>query len=996
MRGILVSPVFVGRVDERAQALEALARAATGNAALLLVSGEAGVGKSRLVAEIAREAVASQGLVMSGQCVSLGADAVPLAPVVGALRSLARSMPPAQLEDALGPARQQLARLVPEFGGPAEDGHNANSSQLPELVLGLLERLALNRPVVLILEDLHWADSSTLELIAYLTHALSDSPVLLVTTFRSDEIHRRHPLRPLISAWERDRSVVRVALERFSRDEVADQLAAIIEDRPDEALIELIYSRSEGNAFLVEELLGAVRAGGDPSALPPSVRDILLTRIDTMSSDAQLLLRTASVAGTSVPEQLLAKVSGLDQPTLFAALREAVENHLLAVDAAGSGYTFRHALGRDAVYEDLLPGERARLHAAYGEALAADPALADTDTAEVSAALAHHWYEALELPRALAASVTAGREARRAYAPTEALALFERAMQIWPRVPDAAACAGIDPVGLAALAADSAYFSGNNDRCISLLHQALTEGPDPVQQVRLRVLLAQALRDDGHDEAGIAELRRALAELPDDGSPNTSRAIVLSALATALGRIEAGAETRVMAQQAAIAAREAGSDEHEADALITLGTQLTPDEGVEVAIDRIRTGLSLALDGDHVLVASRGYVNLSDTLELAGRHEQAVAVAMDGIVLAQRFGVSRTLGNFLVGNVVEPLGRLGRWRDAEDLVIEALRSQPAGVNAATLYDNRSGILVLQGRLDEAESDRLRALALVGAAAEDQFSLPMVATAAEIARQRGDLPAALELIRGALARDDSDPTLRGSRYLWPLVWLGARIQADLARPALGTSGANAQPDSWLDAWLALLPPDLPAAHAYKLLATAELARGTGTTDPQLWSAARAAWLALAEPYLAAYASYRAGEAALAAGGDASVALEQLNDAVQVADQLGAPPLVADILGLAQMAGLKLRRPEQARASVETDDDDLARFALTSREREILALVAAGGTNPQIAKSLFISPKTVSVHVSNILAKLGVTSRVEAAAIAFRANAPITKALPYRTL
>jgi DNA-binding CsgD family transcriptional regulator/tetratricopeptide (TPR) repeat protein len=990
LRGILVSPVFVGRVGERAQALDALTRAAAGNAALLLVSGEAGVGKSRLVAEVAREAVGSHGLVMSGQCVSLGADAVPLAPVVGALRSLARSTPPAELDDALGPARRQLARLVPEFAGKdAEDAHNANSSQLPELVLGLLERLALTRPVVLILEDLHWADSSTLELVAYLAHALSDSPVLLVTTFRSDEIHRRHPLRPLISAWERDRSVIHVALERFSRDEVADQLTAILEDRPDDALIKLIYSRSEGNAFLVEELLGAVRAGGDPSALPPSVRDILLTRIDSMSSDARLLLRTASVAGTSVPEPLLAMVSGLDQATLFAALREAVENHLLAVDAAGRGYTFRHALGRDAVYEDLLPGERARLHAAYGEALAADPALADTDAAEVSAALAHHWYEALELPRALAASVTAGREARRAYAPTEALALFERAMQIWPRVPDAATCAGIDQVGLAILAADSAYFSGNIDRCISMLHQALTERPDPVQQVRLRVLLAQALRDTGHDAAGIAELRQALAELPDDGSPNVSRAIVLSALATALGRIEAGAETRVVAEQAAVAARRAGSKEHEADALITLGTQLTIGEGVEVAIDRVRAGLSLALDGDHVLVASRGYVNLSDTLEMAGRHEEAVAVAMDGIILAQRFGVSRTLGNFLVGNVVEPLGRLGRWRDAEDLVIEALRSQPAGVNAATLYDSRSGILVLQGRLDEAESDRLRALALVGTGAEDQFSLPMVATAAEIARQRGDLPAALQLIRGALARDESDPTVRGSRYLWPLVWLGARIDADLTRAVPGASGAQAKPDTWIHVWVDLLPPDLPPAGAYKLLATAELARRAGATDPQLWSAARAAWLALAEPYLAAYASYRTGEATLAAGGDTTVVLEHLTEALRVADQLGAPPLVADILGLAQAAGLKLRRPELDRSSAEIGGDDLARFGLTSREREILALVAAGGTNPQIAKSLFISPKTVSVHVSNILAKLGVTSRVEAAAIAFRAERPVTE-------
>ena len=351
-----------------------------------------------------------------------------------------------------------------------------SKAQLLEHVLGTLDRLSGVRPVLVIVEDLHWADRSTLDLVAFLVRSVRHSRVMLMVTYRSDELHRRHPLRPLLTSWERDRSIARIDLSRFSRDEVAAQLDAILGQVPAPAVTDTVFDRSGGNAYLVEELAGAVAAGGDPADLPPSLGDVLLSRVDSLSEGGQKLLRTAAVAGRAVPERLLARVAGLGEAELYAALREAVDSHLLVIDPSGHGYAFRHALTRDAVYEDMLPGERVRLHAAYGAALERDPALAGGEAD--AAALAYHWYAALDLPRALPASVDAAMRALTAGAPAEALRLLERALEIWPRVPDAGERTGLDRVDVSRLAANAAYRYGALDRARSLLADALAELPE--------------------------------------------------------------------------------------------------------------------------------------------------------------------------------------------------------------------------------------------------------------------------------------------------------------------------------------------------------------------------------------------------------------------------------------------------------------------------------------------------------------------------------------
>jgi len=367
-----------------------------------------------------------------------------------------------------------------------------------------------------VLEDLHWSDQSTRELVAFLIRSLRGVRVVLLATYRSDELNRRHPLRPLIASWERLRTVQHVELRRFEPGEVAAQLGAILGTAPAAGLVDLVFDRSGGNAYLVEELAGLVRGGGDPADLPPSLADVLLSRVDALSPQAQRLLRTAAVAGRSVPDKLLAEVAGVADAEFYAGLREAVESHLLVVDHTGRSYAFRHALTRDAVYEDMLPGERGGLHAAYGEALTRDPGLAGDD-APVPAALAYHWYAALDLPRALPAAVDAASSALASYAPAEALRHLERAQEIWPRVDDAPQRTGLDQVELSARAAEAAYRSGALDRSKSLLAGALAElppGTDPGRRARLLERYSMTQRDGGHTLDAVASLEEALSLLP--------------------------------------------------------------------------------------------------------------------------------------------------------------------------------------------------------------------------------------------------------------------------------------------------------------------------------------------------------------------------------------------------------------------------------------------------------------------------------------------------
>jgi predicted ATPase len=780
--GGVTSPVFVGRDAELAVLSDVVRQVLKGQARAVLVGGEAGMGKSRLVAEAAAMAERAGFRVLVGHCVEIGADGMALVPLVEALRTLARTTRPDELAALLGPARVELSRLLPELApGEWQEPRTtpANSGQLLELVLGVLERVGARAPLLLVVEDVHWADRSTTELLAFLVRTLRAVPVCLLLTYRSDELHRRHPLRPFLRAWEREPSARSIELHGLTDREVAAQMAGILGAVPDARLLAVVSDRAEGNPFLVEEVVAAVRAGEPLSEVPESLRDVLLSRIDALAEPAQQLLRAASAAGRSVSDRLLAAVAGLDEPVLMAALREVVERQFLVVDESGTGYAYRHALLRNAVYDDLLPGEKLRLHGLFAERLSAEPGLLAQD-ASPAAELAVHWYAALDLPRALSASIEAGRQAAAAYAPAEAQRHFERALEVWPRVADAEQRAGTDETGVLRLAGEAALQAGSLTRALALLDRAaerVEQDGDTAGMPELldrRALVLQAL---GRDVEAIEVVEAAL-RLPEAESSNPIRAALLTRLARSLAHVRDLEAARRVAQSAVDAAREAGDGELEADALITLGTAEAYVGDVDRALAALRAGLERAGELGIHQTALRGYINESDVLELAGRHAEAVETAEQGIALATRVGLNRTYGAYLTGNLIDSLLRLGRWDDADRAAQNAMIGAPEGVFAATLLQARAEIAVGAGRNADAAAHALEVRRLLGDISDDQFLQPLARTEAELARAAGDLAAARGIVAAGL---DGALTLSG-RYAWPLVWMGMRVEADHATRA----------------------------------------------------------------------------------------------------------------------------------------------------------------------------------------------------------------------
>uniref|UniRef100_UPI001F5F36F3 ATP-binding protein n=1 Tax=Actinomadura roseirufa TaxID=2094049 RepID=UPI001F5F36F3 len=375
--------MLIGRTAQLGALTAALDRAAAGTAGVVLVSGDAGVGKTHLVDALTATARDRGCAVLVGQCAELG-ESMPYLPLADALWSGAgAAAPEAEAVRAALESRPVLGGLLPDGDGGPGTASELGQQQLFGAVLGLLGELGRDRPVVLVLEDLHWADRSTRHLLTFLSRVLQRERVCLIGTYRSDDLHRRHPLRPVVAELLRLPNVTGVEVAPFRPGETAEYLAALAAGAaPVTAeVVERVHRRSEGNAFYAGELFSAESTGEE---LPAGLADLLLSRVERLTEGAQRVVRAAAVAGRGVEDELVRRVSGLDEAAAGEALREVVSHQLLV--PSGAGYTFRHALLREAVYADLLPGERTRLHAAFARLLAAAPQGRRGSAAE----LAHH------------------------------------------------------------------------------------------------------------------------------------------------------------------------------------------------------------------------------------------------------------------------------------------------------------------------------------------------------------------------------------------------------------------------------------------------------------------------------------------------------------------------------------------------------------------------------------------------------------------------------
>jgi predicted ATPase len=485
MGGHVASPAFVGRIEEL-QALEAARkRAADGEPAVVLVGGEAGVGKTRLLAELAAGCAVDGTRVLSGGCVPVGGSALPYASIVEVLRVLASDLGTDAVRELAGPSWPELARLLPVLGEPLPSGPPGQSAQarLFEVLLGLLGRLSEQAPLVLAVEDVHWSDQSTRDLLVFLVRNLRHERILLVVSYRSDEPQTAW-LRPWLAELDRG-PVQRLDLPRLDRAETMVQLVAILGAAAPIDLVDAVFARSEGNPFFTEELLAAVQAGSD--ALPATIRDLLRSRLEALPGDARQALAVVAVAGRRVSHRLLAAVAGLEDQPLVEALRAAVAQELLVTYPGQDGYELRHALLREVLEADLLPGERIRLHAGYAMALAERPQLAGA-VSGLAAELAAHWDAAGEPANELPARAEAGLAAERARGFPEAYDHYTRALELWERVPEPGRPAGLDRVDVLAHGAEAAACSGAVQRAVELLEDALDRVDQAAEPVRTAVV----------------------------------------------------------------------------------------------------------------------------------------------------------------------------------------------------------------------------------------------------------------------------------------------------------------------------------------------------------------------------------------------------------------------------------------------------------------------------------------------------------------------------
>ena len=925
---------IVGRVAELEAAAAAYSHVVDGRSQFLLISGEAGIGKTRLVEELCERARSAAGAaqVRIGESAPLAGAALAYGPFAAALRD-------------------QAGWLL--SGGSGGD-MLAERHRLFMRVHGVLADLAARVPLVLVLEDLHWADESSRDLLAFLAVRLRESPVLVIATLREKEL--ADGARRWLAELERRPRVTRLRLTRLADADIAELVAGLMPAGADPGGMAAVVAAAEGNPLYAMEL---ARAG--PGGPPASIADAVLARASGVSAAARSVVDQICVADGGMSHELLAATVGLPEKRLLGCTREAATAGLLA--ATADGYAFPHSLIRQVLYDQLLPGERRHLHRRLADALAASPG---SDPGQ----LARQWHLAGVGDRAAAAALTAARQAVSARAYPEAHRNYELAIKLARWLPDSGPA-------LLEEAAQAASWAQNPDRAIIWAADALADsGSAPADRARLLERLGRYRWEAGAPRAAVEAAQQAVALL-DGGPPSTLQARALAALATwrmLLGEFD---QAVPLAQSAVEVAQQAGAVAEHAHGLATLGILEAQQGDLDAGLAALRTSFDLAQRTRSIEDVVRAAANHMYLLIRAGRLDQALEVARDGRRAARTLDAPPALTWVLDNNTAEVLTATGRWAEADQLLTDLAGESAAKV---TKYLQLMQLELAVGRGDGERAARI-AGALGKSPDDPRLIGPLHACLAEQALNAGDLAtAADEVTAGLRALKDSALAEEEVR----LLAAGARVCADLAslpcpaRPRELAAGWGPLAETFADRSRAIVDrhPGRPEVAAFGALVAAEHAREHDGGDRTAWRDAARAWQLAGQPYREAYARLREAEAAVRAGRREQAA-RALAACENLARQLPSAPLLALAENLARRARLT-SKPSPRDGSTMAG----ARFDLTARETEVLALLTRGDSNRQIARALFLSDRTVAVHVSHILAKLGVRNRTEAATIGAR--------------
>jgi DNA-binding CsgD family transcriptional regulator/tetratricopeptide (TPR) repeat protein len=936
----------------------------------------------------------------------------------------------------------RLARAGAVPVQPSVTSAERRQARLLEGILGVLGRLGARQPVMLVLEDLHHADAGTRALATFLAQVQRPHRVCFVASYQPDELTRSHPLTAdVVAMTDARRPAERFRIEPLGRGELADLIQGIEGERPTGSALVLAAERSGGVPLIVEELIAARRELSG-ALLTGRFDDLVIARLALRSPECRRVLRLLAPAGRPLTIPELADVAAAYELTaderlpprssslprrgegpidadLTAGLAEGIEHGL--IELGDTGIDFRHELVGRAVVADLLPGQRHRHHLALAAGLVAHPTAA-----------AWHWHEAHATAEVHEAAIAAAGRAEAVHSPGDALTALELALSSVASngratgqsgaQPPPGADAETDPAPLQIRAAEAAFAAGRPSRAsayIETVMSSLDERRDRTALGLLHERLGRYRRAAGDSDGAVAALKRAVALVPDE--PTVERATVLAALAQVKMLEGTFSDAERLAREAIRVAEACGADGRAqlAHATTTLGVSLgwgdDPESGVALLLEA-RALAEEAADHDELF---RVYANLTTVLDLVGRREEAVKVAYEGIEATRRAGLEAVYGNFLRGNAADSLFLLGRWAESRALSATALEWSPAGVAFVVSVDSLA-IVEIETRAGEYAGRLLGQLLLeLETVRDSQHGVPVYRAAASFALWRNDHADARR------AAERGWQLVEGSED-WSLVakmaatvaevdaaaGADARTRRDLAALANARSrAAQVVAEAEASARASGVSSAIGSrreADAYLATAAAHRGRLEGRDDPASWSAVADCWHQLANPYEVARARWREAEAILGTGeGRTSRAKARapLQAAATIALGLAARPMLRELRELAGRAMIRL--PEgidellaedglaPAAPVAGTTPSALVRgvvgeaapprtdtFGLSRREHEVLALISEGRTNREIGERLFISQKTVGVHVGNILAKLGVSGRVEAAAVAIR--------------